>query len=287
VLEIVAVLQRHVPDDTYRFFPARDFTGRNVYRASLLRLENFELIHGDALRAGHLDGVIAFAKGRAFERLRAFELATQYYELAAERSEELRADALASAGLCAQLKQASEMTLFDVNLEPNPSTRSLEATTQNLLEQYDARVELLDALLDQLDEKSHYRFIVREEIERADWVRASYFLHTRMLRPKGNALAVAEYQRLLERHHESKNFNRQLLELASLYANMAREYVQDYPPEGLLFDPVQFRELVDATTRTYQVVTSQDGTPERIEATRELEAFLAFTLRIEVDRFTD
>ena len=51
VLEVVAVLRRHVPDDTYRFPPARDFTGRNVYRASLLRLENLERAHADAVVA--------------------------------------------------------------------------------------------------------------------------------------------------------------------------------------------------------------------------------------------
>src|SRR5262249_52514584 len=74
-LEIIAVLERHVPDDTYRFEPARDFTDRNVYRSSLLRLENLEQMHADALRAGHLDGAIAFAKARALERLRAYDLA--------------------------------------------------------------------------------------------------------------------------------------------------------------------------------------------------------------------
>ena len=72
LLEVVAVLRRHVPDDTYRFPPARDFTERNVYRSSLLRLENLERVHADALRAGQMDGVIAFAKGRALERIRAY-----------------------------------------------------------------------------------------------------------------------------------------------------------------------------------------------------------------------
>ena len=60
VLEVVAVLRAHVGDDTYRFEPARDFTGRNVYRSSLLRLESLERVHTEALHAGHLDGVIAF-----------------------------------------------------------------------------------------------------------------------------------------------------------------------------------------------------------------------------------
>ena len=88
---MVAVLRRHVPDDTYRFEPARDFTGRNVYRSSLLRLESLETRQADALRAGHLDGVIAFAKGRALERLRAFDLAAEAYRIAADREPELRA----------------------------------------------------------------------------------------------------------------------------------------------------------------------------------------------------
>ena len=94
VLEVVAVLRRHVPDDTYRFEPARDFTGRNVYRSSLLRLENLERMHAAALRAGHMDGVIAFAKGRALERLRGFDLAADAYRLAAERDPELKVEAL-------------------------------------------------------------------------------------------------------------------------------------------------------------------------------------------------
>src|SRR5262249_28075027 len=67
-LEVVAVLRAHIDDDTSRFEPARDFTGRNVYRSSLLRLESLERVHAESLRAGHLDGVLAFAKGRSLER---------------------------------------------------------------------------------------------------------------------------------------------------------------------------------------------------------------------------
>src|SRR5499426_1660373 len=90
VLEVVAVLRAHVGDATYRFEPARDFTGRNVYRSSLLRLESMERVHAEALQGGHLDGVIAFAKGRSLERLRAFDLAAETYRVAADRDAELR-----------------------------------------------------------------------------------------------------------------------------------------------------------------------------------------------------
>ena len=96
LLEIVAVLRRHVPDDTYRFEPARDFAGRNVYRASLIRLENIERVHADALRAGHMDGVIAFSKARSLERIRAFALAADHYRRAAEIEEALALEALRS-----------------------------------------------------------------------------------------------------------------------------------------------------------------------------------------------
>ena len=40
----VSLLRLHVDDDTYRFPPARDFTGKNVYRAVLERLESLEEI---------------------------------------------------------------------------------------------------------------------------------------------------------------------------------------------------------------------------------------------------
>ena len=72
ILETVAVLRRHVPDNTYRFPPANDFTGRNVYRAALLRLESLQRAEVSALQSGYMDDVIAFAKARSLERLRAY-----------------------------------------------------------------------------------------------------------------------------------------------------------------------------------------------------------------------
>ena len=76
-----------------------------------------------------------------------------------------------------------------------------------------------------------------------------------------------------------------MLTLADLYASIAREYVEAVPPEGLLFDPPKFQELVDAASGLYRSVAAQDGTREKLEAARRLEAFLAFTLRVDRDRF--
>ncbi len=77
-----------------------------------------------------------------------------------------------------------------------------------------------------------------------------------------------------------------MIEAANLYAEFAREYVIAKPAESLSFDPPMFRELVDGATHLYEAVAHQDGTPEKLEAARRLEAFLAFTLQVDGDRFT-
>jgi len=286
VLEVIATLRRHVPDDTYRFEPARDFTGRNVYRASLIRLENLERIHADALRAGHLDDVIAFAKGRALERIRAYDLAAEHYRRAARRDGELQSEALRSAALVDAFAEAAALgyeadrpSLDDEPPVPPP------ADPDAAIAAFDRRLALLEAV-EQEAAGTHHAFIAREEQERADRARARYFVAIRKLTPDGDVRAVAELQRLAARHKDSKNANRHLLELADLYAALTSEYVESRPPESLWFEPPVFQDLVDAASRLYEVVANQDGTPEKLEAARRLEAFLALTLRVDRDRFS-
>ena len=282
VLEVLAVLQRHVDDDTYRFPAARDFTGRNVYRSSLLRLENLEQLHADGLRAGHLDGVIHFGKGRALERLRAYGLAVAAYEIAAERDEAVKAEALRSADTCRDLARALEIgpaatRVADANLTlPSPSAA---------LTRFERRGAALDELL-ALNDGNHHAYVVREEIERGDRERAAYFTRLRGVLPEGEVTAIAERRRLAERHADSKLAPRHLLDLADLFADLAYEYVEVHPPESLTFDPAAFRDYVDSGARFYEMVAAQDGTTEKLEATRRLEAFLAFALGIDRDRFS-
>jgi tetratricopeptide (TPR) repeat protein len=282
MLEVVAVLRRHVSDDTYRFEPARDFTGRNVYRSSLLRLENLESLYAEALRAGHMDGVIAFAKGRALERLRAFDLAADAYRLAVERDAELAADALRSAELCDALDLAVKLT---TDLEAPTDAAVLYADPGAAITRFDDRLAALEDLERSVD-GTHHAVVIREEIERCDMDRAAYFLGLRKVLPDGDVRAAAELQRVVMRHLDSKHASRHLLALAEFYADLAAEYVDAHPPESLTFDPARFQELSDSATRLYEMVATRDGTPEKLEASRQLEAFLAFALRIDRDRFT-
>ncbi len=275
LLEVVALLRRHVPDDTYRFEPALDYTGRNVYRGSLLRLENLEKVHSEALRAGTFDDVISFAKGRALERLRAYELAATSYRKAAERESPLRLDALRSASLCDALAES-------VLLAPTPEDL---ADANRVLGIYDARTALLNAILPDV-EGTHYAAIVREEMERTDVARAGFLVDTRRLDPDGDVRALGAIQQLVVAHRESKNTNQHLLSLANLYAELTVEYVETHPPESLSFDPPRFEELVEAASRLYEAIANQDGATEKLEAARRLEAFLAFTLQVDRDRFS-
>lgn len=285
VLEVLAVLQRHVPDDTYRFEPARDFTGRNVYRSSLLRLENLERLHADALRAGHLDGAIAFGKARALERLAAFDLAAEAYRLAASREPDLAQEALRSADVCDGLDRAEALTA-DVTLARAQDGAGVAiAAPEEVIARFEERAALLGDLADAAA-GTHHAHVVREAQERADVERAGWFADVRGFLPDGDLRAVAELQRVVTQHRDSARASRHMLALADLYASLSSEYAGRHPPESLTFDPAEFRDLVDSSARLYEMVASRDGTPEKIEATRKLEAFLAFALSVDRDRFT-
>jgi hypothetical protein len=277
MLEVVAVLRTHVPDDTYRFEPARDFTGRNVYRASLLRIENLEVAYEGAYRSGYLDDVIAFSKGRALERLGAFDLAAQHYLEAADAGDALRLEALGSAAICQSLAEAT-------SLEPGPDAAA-EETPEAVFARLERRKALLEAILPDV-QSSHYQAVVREEIEHGDVARARLLTDLRSVQPEGNVTAVAAWQQVILQHRDSKNANRHLLELAELYEELAERYVVQHPPDGLNFDPPTFEELTESATQLYEAVANQDGATERVEAARRLEAFLAFTLRIDRDRIS-
>ena len=286
ILEVVAVLRRHVPDDTYRFEPARDFTGRNAYRSSLLRLESLERVHSGALQAGHMDGVVAFAKARSLERLRAFSIAAAEYRLAADQEPSLSIEALRSADVCSALTKALEFGM-DLNaLADRGADDVLSADDPDaMIAQFEARLAALDSVA-AAAAGTHHTHIVQEEIERTDVARSRYFEAIRNVIPNGNLRAVSELQRVVVRHRDSKNSSQHLLALAGLYVELSEEYVEANPPETMRFDPVRFQELIESASRLFQVVSNRDGTPQKLEASRRLEAFLAFALRVDRDRFT-
>jgi hypothetical protein len=271
VLEAVAVLRLHVDDDTYRFPPARDFTGKNVYRASLRRLETLEQIHSEKFASGYLTDVLLFAKGRALERIGEYELATMHYSLVADLDSVLREPALVGKDVNERLHRAH-------STEPAP-----DASVEAALATFDERQRSLEDLAQEV-EGTHYAYVAREESEGTDQVRARYFRARRRLEPGLDALTLQQYQRLVQRNRESKYRNRHLIALGDLYAELAEEYAARTPPVSLDFDPATFDEYAMGATRLYEAVSQQDGAIEKIEAARKLEAFLAFTLQVQDEK---
>jgi hypothetical protein len=286
LIEVIAVLRRHIPDDTYRFPPATDFTGRNVYRSSLLRLESIERVQADPLRSGYMDPAIDFSKGRSLERLRAYQLAALHYRRAAQRESGLRDEAEKSAIICERIEEAVGVGLnfTDPLAPPSDATPAWTLDLKTAVSQLEERVALLSLLSDEV-ERTHYQAIISEEIERADEIRAAYFVRQRFDLPDGQIRAIAEMRRMNARHVSSKKRLRHMIDLANLYDELAHEYVEAVPPQDMNFDPALFQDLVDPATQLYQSVASNDGTVEKLEAARKLEAFLAFTLLVDNDRF--
>jgi len=230
--------------------------------------------------------VISFAKGRALERLRAYDLAAGHYREAARFEGELRAPAELSASLCQRIAEAVATGIELASpLSGDGSQANLPVDAERVVAELDERMALLSLLIPEAED-SHYAYVLREEIERADEVRAHYFVAMRYVLPDGQLRALSELQRLVQRHGPSKRRLLHMLALANYYVDLAREYVDAAPPESLHFDPATFQELVDPATRIYEAVASQDGTPEKLEAARRLEAFLAFTLQVDRDRFS-
>jgi len=271
VLETVAVLEKAVRDDTYRYRPSRDITGKNIYRASFERLERLEDAFGDKLRSGYMLDVFLFAKGRALERIGEYDLAAKSYQRVGEMNTPLQEAAGQGRGFCERLLAARV-------LQPEPL-----ATPDAALEVFGRRTSQLEKLLTDAGE-THYSFVAREELEQTDMARARYFAARRVLDPRLDALALQQYQRLVENHAASKNRLRNLVALGDQYCTLARDYAGRVPSQSLAFDPATFDEYSFGCTRILESVAQQDGEIEKVEATRKLEAFIAFQLQVYDER---
>lgn len=271
LLEVVAVLRLHVADDTYRFPPARDVSGRDVFRASFERLESLETAHSEKLSTGYMSDVLWFAKARALERIGEYSLARLHYQRVAGLDSELAEPARAGRDVCERLAMSTS---------PEPVAG---VTPQRVADRWtERRAELVTLRHDVLE--THWRPVVDAEIERGDAAEAVYFAAQSEIDPSLEATALQRAQQLVELHRESKNKNRHLLALADLYAELSRRYARRYPPPSLGFDPATFDEYAHGATRIYEVVAQQDGTVEKLEAAHKLEAYLSYSLQVHEDK---
>ena len=271
LLEVVAVLRLHVDDDTYRFPPARDVSGINVFRASFERLESLETSHAEKLATGYMTDVLWFSKARALERIGEYALAKLHYQRVAGLDSELAEAARYGRDVCERL---AKLTAPEAGADLTP---------QRVADRWTERRTQLEALRTDVLE-THWRPVVDEEIERGDSAEAAYFAAQSEIDPRLETTALQRAQQVVELHRESKNKNRHLLALADLYADLSRRYARRNPPPSLGFDPATFDEYAHGATRIYEVVSQQDGTVEKLEAAHKLEAYLSYSLQVHEDK---
>ncbi|MBM4335759.1 MAG: hypothetical protein FJ108_07595 [Deltaproteobacteria bacterium] len=271
LLEVVAVVRLHVDDDTYRFAPARDFTGKNVFRVSFERLESLETAHPEKLASGYATDVVWFTKARALERIGEYDLARRHYARVTDLGSELADAARAGRDVNARLEDARM-------LAPSP-----EATPEQAADARATQREVLGALRSEVA-TTHWRHVVDEELERVDVDEAATLAAHAALDPRYEAAALQSAQALVRVHGESKYHNRHLLALGDLYAAFSRRYAQRFPPPSLGFDATTFDEYAHGATRVYEVVAQQDGSVEKLEGAHKLEAFLGFTMQVHEER---
>ena len=267
ILEVVSVLRLHIEDDTYRFPPARDFTGKNVYRASLNRLESLEEAYAQKLASGYLLDVVLFAKGRALERIREYHLAARHYQRVSVMESALVGPASIGDEICSRLLAAS-------TLAPGA-----ESTAEEALRVFDERRAALEGLLAEVAE-THYVFVVMEELERADAARASDFAVRARANPLLDQLALDQFRALVAKPSEQP----QSLPPSTRSRGLLRGPLASIRSRGHAgISAVRSRDLRRVRlqhTRLYETVSQQDGAVEKVEATRKLEAFLAFQLQV-------
>lgn len=256
VLEVVAELAWHLRDDVYRFPPPKDPTGHDVYRLSLHRLENW-----DKRFPGRLRDVTSFARAEALERLGGYAAARDLYTKVAALPSPLAARAAEGAARAGAFADAAAMP---------ESGADLDGTLSALRAKLDAWAALLSRF-----GGTPFEPILLVEEERLERRTARLVVEHRRLLDNGAATAERSLRFLVEKHADSKLLPDHILRLADLYADLARDYAEEYA-RPLAFQETEFVRRADRALDTYRKVALWDGAPEKPEAQARFTAFDAY-----------
>ncbi|MBI2876634.1 MAG: hypothetical protein HYY20_07110 [Candidatus Tectomicrobia bacterium] len=257
MVEILSDFLRHLEDDTYRFQVARDRSGRNLYKVTLIRLNNYEKIYPNS----QFQPIISFNKAKAYEKLHEYDLAIQSYQDVLNYSSPLAELAQKNIAICQELSEMSQRS--QDGLLPQELLSALEKAVQDwerLVEKYRG---------------TPYEHLAREQQERVEWEKVAFTeAHTGTWQEAEQV--IQQYNALISRHAESKNLNRYLLHLGDFYARMASHYAEKEDPHGLRFDFKKFEKFADTALELYESVASKDGISEKLEAKDKVKALISY-----------
>ena len=261
LMDVVKDFQRFAREDVYRFPIAKDVTGGNVMKATLVRLDDYE-----RKNPRQFPDIILYSRAMAYERLRDYDQALAHYRRVAEMEGTLRPEAAKSIEALESFK-----AILD---QPLPATDPFE-----YMKGLDDRVDAWNNLVRKY-QGTPYEFLARVEEEKVDRAKVAFVEANRFRLADGNQITILAYSQLVTKHRQSKNYYRHMLEFGDFYVRLARDYTAENDPEGLGFNLGAFEQLAKSALRLYTEVADVDGIVEKIEAQGKIEALRGLTERI-------
>ncbi|HXG51374.1 MAG TPA: hypothetical protein VNN77_08230 [candidate division Zixibacteria bacterium] len=253
LLDIIKDFQRLAREDIYRFPIPKDVTGMNIFKATLVRLDDYE-----KKNPGRFIDIVQFNRALAFERLRDYDQAAVWYRKVAETDGRLGREA------------ARNLEALDAFQRVRDKPVSAEDPFQ-YMKALDEKVAAWNELIARY-RGTPYEFLARVEEERVDRAKIAFVEANRYRLKEGNQLVILGYSQLVTKHRQSKNIYRFLIDFGDFYARLAKEYVAQYDPEGLEFDFKAFDQFAKSALKLYTEVVQVDGILEKIEAQGRIES---------------
>ena len=261
LLSIVAEFQRYRNADLYRFPYPRDLSGQNVFKATLVRLGNYQTLYPKKY-----DELIAFTRAQTYARLGDYQTAARFCKEAQNYGGDLAAQAAEHARMLDEFSEATAL-----------SRRSESFVEyERMLEE---RVERCQRLVDRYS-KPPWHGLARCEHEQAEVDLAEFLWANRQVIPNGPRRAFDLLEAIRDHHRESKNFYRHTLRLGDWACEMATEYATLFPPERALFIWEEFERWTAKAKNHYLEVAQSFGAEERTEAAARLAALEALEHRV-------
>jgi hypothetical protein len=261
LMDIVKDFQRLAREDVYRFPIAKDVTGVNIMKATLVRLDDYE-----KKNPRQFTDIIQYSRAVAYERLREYDPALANYRKVAELEGALGGEAKKNIEILESFK-----TILDQPLSTGDPFAYIKAL--------DERVEAWNEMVKK-HQGTAYEYLARVEEEKIDRAKVAFVELNRYRLTDGNQITILAHSQLITKHRQSKNYYRYLLDFGDFYVRLAREYTAQYDPEGLAFELPAYEQLAKSALRFYTEVADVDGIVEKIEAQGKVEALRGQTERI-------
>ena len=256
LLEVVADLTWHLHDDTYRFPAPKDPTGHDLFRLSLERLQNWEQRY-----PGRLHDVTAYGRAEALERLGEYAKAADGYGRVVAEGSPLADQARTARERAASFAEAAALP------EDGPD---VDATLAALRRKLDAWGRLVERWTG-----TPYETPALVEEERLERAAAGVVVRNRTIVQDGTLTAERALRFLVQKHADSRNLPDHILRLGDLYADVARDYVEQHE-RPLAFEEDEFVQRADRALEMYRKVATWDGAREKPEAQGRFAAFDAY-----------